>query len=88
MQSGAVEVNRLLANIEGGGKPMDLRRYNGGQSSCGAGLQVDAFLNFVYETMAEPLAEGIASEENPYIAEVGGALSVLPKQGQQDHGSN
>ena len=50
---------------------MDLRHFNGGQSSCGASLQVDASLNFVYETLAEPLAESIASDDNPYIVEVG-----------------
>ena len=58
----------MLKNIPIGKPPPDMRRNNGNEEhGSAASLQVDGFLQFMYDNMAEPLAEGVATDENPWL---------------------
>ena len=75
MGVGAKRVRKVLAAIDNGGLTfVDRRTFNtscakrSSDASGGPSQIVDAFLNWVYEHLAEPLAEATPSDDNPYLA--------------------
>ena len=75
MGVGAKRVRKVLAAIDNGGITfVDRRTFNTGRAkrssdaSGGPSQNVDAFLNWVYEHLAELLAEATPSDDNPYLA--------------------
>ena len=72
---GAKRVRKVLAAIDNGGITfVDRRTFNtscakrSSDASGGPSQIVDAFLNWVYEHLAELLAEATPSDDNPYLA--------------------
>ena len=75
MGVGAKRVRKVLAAIDNGGLTfVDRRTFNtscakrSSDASGGPSQIVDAFLNWVYEHLAERLAEATPSDDNPYLA--------------------
>jgi hypothetical protein len=66
-----VAKKRVRRVINFGCAPVDQRCGNSRVPNAAGSLpcqQVDAFLNYMWEFLAEPLAEGIANDDNPYLA--------------------